>query len=354
MVSFKLAAIKILKESKEPLHYEEITRRALENNLIETSGATPESTMNAQIASDIKHKNLNSAFIRTKPGCFSLNPNFTEKEEKEEEADEIIKEEELKENISTQYIGKAGEYLVVRASEFLNLKISSIKFLDSYAEVNVPDGKTGERVIYITRSVPLLLKYLDVHPTKNDPNTYLWLSEANHNRNEPLKHNGGQKLINRCFKEANVQKKHNYHWFRHSRATLLAPILTEAILCKYMGWAIGSKQVKTYLHLCNQQLADVFLKSQGIDNQIDENKKPFKCVCGTLNHPQEKYCQKCYRPLRSHDVLLEHELKDSDIAKDTNYFFKMIHELDTGTFATLVKIAQNPDLMAMLEKIKKE
>lgn len=113
MVSFKLAAIKILREAKGPLHYEEITKKALEQNLIETSGATPEATMNAQISVDIKNKGQNSAFIRTSPGIFSLNPNFTEKREAEEEVEEIIKEEEIRETISTQYVGKAGEHLVV-------------------------------------------------------------------------------------------------------------------------------------------------------------------------------------------------------------------------------------------------
>ncbi|MGZ4902263.1 MAG: HTH domain-containing protein, partial [Halobacteriota archaeon] len=38
MVSFKLAAIKVLQEANEALHYDEITKRALEQGLIETSG----------------------------------------------------------------------------------------------------------------------------------------------------------------------------------------------------------------------------------------------------------------------------------------------------------------------------
>ncbi len=117
MVSFKLAAIKILKEKGKPLHADEITKIALEKNLIETTGATPEATMHAQIAVDIKNKGERSAFIRTSPGTFSLNPKFTLQEEKEEIAEEKIKQEEEKENISTQYIGKAGEHLV--ASELL-------------------------------------------------------------------------------------------------------------------------------------------------------------------------------------------------------------------------------------------
>lgn len=126
MVSFKLAAIKILREAKEPLHYEEITKRALEQNLIETTSSTPELTMNAQKSVDIKNKKEKSPFIRTKPGTFSLKSNYTEEEQKQEEKEEIEREEI--EPISTQYIGKAGEHLVVSGLLFkgYNASIMSV------------------------------------------------------------------------------------------------------------------------------------------------------------------------------------------------------------------------------------
>lgn len=112
MVSFRLAAIRILKEAKKPLHYEEITKRALEQNLVETVGATPEYTMDAVLVTDIKNKKDKSPFIKKERSIFALNPNYKEEEEKEEEKEEeeIREESEL---ISTQYIGKAGEHLVV-------------------------------------------------------------------------------------------------------------------------------------------------------------------------------------------------------------------------------------------------
>lgn len=112
MVSFRLAAIQILREVNEPLHYEEITKKALEKNLIETSGATPEATMNAQIIIDINKKKDKSSFIKIKPSTYQINPKFTEEEQKEEEIEEKIQDED-KEQIGTQYIGKGGEHLVV-------------------------------------------------------------------------------------------------------------------------------------------------------------------------------------------------------------------------------------------------
>lgn len=68
MNTFKQAAIEILKKVRKPLHYDEITRLALELGILETEGATPESTMNAQIIVDINNKKEGSDFIKTAPG----------------------------------------------------------------------------------------------------------------------------------------------------------------------------------------------------------------------------------------------------------------------------------------------
>jgi len=112
MTSFKLAAVKVLRDAKEPLHYKEITKRALEEALIETSGATPERTMNTQITGDMKRKKEKSAFTRAQPAVYSLNPNYTEEEQSEDEIEEEVAQKAA-EQVNTLYIGKAGEHLVV-------------------------------------------------------------------------------------------------------------------------------------------------------------------------------------------------------------------------------------------------
>lgn len=130
-----------------------------------------------------------------------------------------------------------------RAGEFLNILIGDIEQKENYAMVRV-DGKTGERRVPIVKSIPYLLAYLEIHPFKDNKQSYLWLGESRRYMNKPLEHKGGQKLIDRCFEGIGVNKKHNFHWFRHSRATLLAPKMTEAMLCKYIGWVLGSNQVR--------------------------------------------------------------------------------------------------------------
>jgi hypothetical protein len=70
--SWKDAIINVLKESPEPLHYQEITERILSRGLKTTAGATPAATVNAQIAASIKHEHEGSAFVRVSKGVFAL------------------------------------------------------------------------------------------------------------------------------------------------------------------------------------------------------------------------------------------------------------------------------------------
>lgn len=56
MNTFKNAAIQILEKSDKSLHYTEITRMALDEGILQTEGATPEATMNAQISVDIQQQ----------------------------------------------------------------------------------------------------------------------------------------------------------------------------------------------------------------------------------------------------------------------------------------------------------
>ena len=111
MNTFKQAATQILKESKNALHYSEITKQALESGILETEGATPEATMNTQITVDIRNKGAGSDFIKTAPGTYALNLN---KKEIEQTPKIIEAEKEAEEKIVIEggFTGKAGEHLV--------------------------------------------------------------------------------------------------------------------------------------------------------------------------------------------------------------------------------------------------
>ena len=72
------AAMKVLQESKSPLHYQEITKRILAAGLWKSEGKTPEATINARLAVDVKTKGKASAFRRAGRGIFALNEERTD------------------------------------------------------------------------------------------------------------------------------------------------------------------------------------------------------------------------------------------------------------------------------------
>ncbi|TXD34239.1 restriction endonuclease [Lujinxingia vulgaris] len=70
-MTLREAAIYVLNE-RGPLHYQELTRAVLKGGLAESSSATPDASLNAMIAVDLKQKGKQSPFIRIKPGVFGL------------------------------------------------------------------------------------------------------------------------------------------------------------------------------------------------------------------------------------------------------------------------------------------
>lgn len=95
--------------------------------MIETSGETPEQTMLAVIGIDMKSKKEKSAFIKVSPGVIGINPNYSEKEQRQEEKVEENEEEEKTELVTnTQYIGTAGEHLVVSELLFRGYNASTM------------------------------------------------------------------------------------------------------------------------------------------------------------------------------------------------------------------------------------
>ncbi|MBU2539577.1 hypothetical protein KJ786_00215 [Patescibacteria group bacterium] len=76
MKDFKSSAYKVLEGAKKPLHSKDITNRAIKAGYLKTTGKTPEATMNALLITDINEKKNKSAFIKTDPSTFNINPKF--------------------------------------------------------------------------------------------------------------------------------------------------------------------------------------------------------------------------------------------------------------------------------------
>ena len=70
------AAFEVLRAAGKPLHFREITKQVIAQNLWATSGRTPWDTINAQIYVDIKERGKASRFVRA-GSLIALNPDLT-------------------------------------------------------------------------------------------------------------------------------------------------------------------------------------------------------------------------------------------------------------------------------------
>src|SRR4029078_1893337 len=70
-MTFLEAALEILRHEGRPLHYKELTERALGKKRLTFVGRTPEVTMQTQLTAAVK-KAPGNPFVRVKPGTFGL------------------------------------------------------------------------------------------------------------------------------------------------------------------------------------------------------------------------------------------------------------------------------------------
>jgi len=180
-MSFLEAAYKILKREDKPLAPEEITKIALRDKLIETSGNTPERTMGAQIYMEIKRKGKKSRFVKIRKGVFGLMEwkNFSPKEKVIKDSSiinkDIIKrlqDTQIKSSTPTEFeeaLKEAFEFLgfeaeLIGGSGDTDVLLTANVGQESY-KVNV-DGKTSKSGKIIDRQIDWLS--LRDHKVKNN------------------------------------------------------------------------------------------------------------------------------------------------------------------------------------------
>lgn len=72
MMTVLEAAKRVLEEAGAPLHVRDLTSAMLAKGYWSTRGLTPEATVQARLAMDIKTRAGTSAFVRSAPGCYGL------------------------------------------------------------------------------------------------------------------------------------------------------------------------------------------------------------------------------------------------------------------------------------------
>jgi integrase len=232
-----------------------------------------------------------------------------------------------------------------RPSELLGVKISQIDFKTlgngrQYASI-VVNGKTGNREVVLTNSLPYLKDWLNVHPLKGNPDACLFLSQSDKNLNKQLTGIGLFHIYRRYKLErfpsllqqdsdvSESDKQHirqllkkpfNPYLRRHIGLTQRAKQIHEYELRQYSGWSKNSKMHLRYIHWFNNQGSNAVLKAEGFvsdEGSEVEKLKPVYCSnCNEANIKNAKWCSKCGMVLSFsgyQEALKEQKYKDEKI-----------------------------------------
>jgi len=195
-----------------------------------------------------------------------------------------------------------------RVGEIASMKIKHISFEEYGARLTV-NGKTGMRKILVVSSSPFLQRWINEHPKNNNPDAFLW-----HNpQGEYLCYNRIAAILKKAARRAGIKKRMHLHLLRHSRATQLASIMSEASMKQYFGWVQGSQMAAIYVHMSGKDTDEAILQANGIKIQKQEKESTFRLIncqrCNTNNPPTNKVCQHCSFIL---DKNLQHKIIEED------------------------------------------
>ena len=134
-----------------------------------------------------------------------------------------------------------------RLSEIASLTPNSITFNEYGAQIQVK-GKTGQRAtVNIIWFANALRQFLEKHPNRDNPSSFLWYWYNGRDELEPLGAGAIRKRLERACEAAHIRHI-NPQLLRHSRGTELAKELPEQTLKAIMGWTPDSKMAKRYVH----------------------------------------------------------------------------------------------------------
>jgi integrase/recombinase XerD len=253
--------------------------------------------------------------------------------------------------------GRPHEILTIRVGDIVYKKSSTA----IYAEVTIgKSGKTVQRTVPLTNSIPFIKSWIQKHPTGTNRNSFLFPSFERRSayRNIPLKEMSivimyrqlkldffPRLLANPDVPEEDknkirllLEKPWNPYIRRHSSLNEVWKLLkSEQALRMHAGWSKTSKMVETYTHEFGNESSELLLQAYGIipaDSQENNILKPLQCPnCNESNKPDSRFCVKCTMILTydAYNETLENQKKKEEsfnaMEKQVNFIQSQLQNL---------------------------
>jgi integrase len=206
------------------------------------------------------------------------------------------------------FISLATESLA-RPQELLYVKIRDINLNDNYAKVQISEhGKEGTGILQCFDSFPYVLNWHNIHPLRQDPDAFFFISVSKCNHHKQLKPAGINKKLKKACKDLNIHKKISCYSLKRNGVTfdLLAGKKPQTIQHK-ARWS-SLKQLPIYSKMNQEDNFNLegIKKGKITDPKIIERYKEFlpgksftetkKCFfCGLIVGFEQEICPNCKR-----------------------------------------------------------
>ena len=224
----------------------------------------------------------------------------------------------------------------MRPGELLTMRIKNVRFDEQGAYISAT-GKTGDKVVFVYLSAPLLSQWISQHPQNRDPDSFLWISLNQRNYLGIISPQRLGHIVKGAAKRANIRKRVWTYLLRHSAATDDAKMMSHAVLCAKFGWSAGSAMPGVYVHLGASDIRNAQLEKYGLVAKDSPKLEMQKCPrCKQSAGIGMTFCSFCGLCLsvETKAKLQEKELQKSDdvasLQKDVGHLKSMLEEILRG------------------------
>jgi len=184
-----------------------------------------------------------------------------------------------------------------RPQELCFRTLGDVEIHESHAKIWVSShGKEGVKLLQCIDSFPYLMRWLQKHPFKEDPEAYLFM--ANRKRDCPVKPSGINKYLQKATLALNIEKRITAYSIKRNGITFSRLRGDPDIdIQRRAGWT-STRQLQTYDLSTYQDAFQRELAKRGlVQGETTEGAKalPKKCVCGMEVGFSEKVCVRCLR-----------------------------------------------------------
>jgi len=190
----------------------------------------------------------------------------------------------------------------IRVGELVKIKLKDVHFEERYVKIDINESKTKPRTVYIIQTLPYLKDWLLIHPQKDDPEAFLFVSRSG-KQMSPIHVDMELYYISQKV----TGKKYSAHLFRHLRTTILMTKKFPTVqLNKLLGWSKDSNMPTRYTHLIDKDVEDAVLDFYGIKPIRREDGEEILLTncprCGNKNPIGAVYCSQCGFVLKAEKI----------------------------------------------------